>query len=40
MDEKPATPDPEDAESVPGCDVYVNDSTSDADLRLAEGGVA
>lgn len=41
MDENPVTPDPEDDESaIDGCDVEVEDVTSDEDLPAAEGGIA
>lgn len=41
MDEEAVTPDPEDNESyIDGCDVSVEDATSDEDLPAAEGGVA
>ena len=41
MDEQPVTPEPEDDESdLDGCDVAIEDATSDEDLPAAEGGVA
>jgi hypothetical protein len=40
MDEKPVTPNPEDAESdIDGCEVAIEDPTSDEELPEAEGGV-
>jgi hypothetical protein len=39
MDKKPVTPDPEDDESNDGCDVAIENPTSDEDLPEAEGGV-
>lgn len=41
MDEKPVTPNPEDDESdIDGCEVEIENPTSDEDLRATEGGVA
>ena len=40
MDKKPVTPDPEDDDSIDGCDVAINNPTQDEDLPAAEGGVA
>jgi hypothetical protein len=39
MDKKPVTPDPEDDENIDGCDVEIENPTSDEDLPVAEGGV-
>jgi len=39
MDKKPVTPDPEDDENIDGCDVDIENPTSDEDLPVAEGGV-
>lgn len=40
MNEKPLTSNLEDDETIAGCEFYVNDSTLDEVLRIAEGGVA
>jgi hypothetical protein len=40
MDENAVTQDPEDDESIDGCDVEIENPTSDEDLPAAEGGVA
>jgi hypothetical protein len=39
MDKKPVTPDPEGDENIDGCDVEIENPTSDEDLPVAEGGV-
>jgi hypothetical protein len=41
MVEEQVTPDPEDEESeIDGCDIEIEDATSDEDLPDTEGGVA
>jgi len=40
MNENPITPDHEDDESIDGCDVVIENPTSDEDLPATEGGVA
>ncbi|MEK6321254.1 MAG: hypothetical protein AABN33_06170 [Acidobacteriota bacterium] len=41
MEEKPVTPNTEDDENdVDGCEVAIENPTSDEDLPAAEGGVA
>lgn len=41
MDKKPVTPNPQHDESdIDGCEVAIENPTSDEDLPAAEGGVA
>lgn len=40
MNENPITPDPADDENLDGCDVAIENPTSDEDLPATEGGVA
>lgn len=40
MVDEPNTPDPEEDENIDGCDVEIEEPTSDEDLPASEGGVA